>query len=200
MKRISKLAILCGIAGFLASTAWADDIHVTLDPNTPITGGDYGLVKAQGVTYSVTWVSCSGDVFSGTGLEADNACLAFINKTNAPITDLSFSFNAPAGNPLVGQTVMCDNTDGFLTQNNCGSAAPEGILAGTTYTFDFSGGTAIPSEMAFYIGETGVLNLSDINADNWSVTAPEPGTLVLSLGGLMLLFVLRHRRSLVPVA
>lgn len=189
MKACLRLAVLCGIAFFLSSVASADDIHVTLDPSTPIVSGSYDLILAQGTAYSVTWVSCSDPAFIGTGLQGDQACLAFINKSSAPIAELNLTFTNLVG--LDNQTVTCDNLDSYLTGNSCASVPT--IQAGGTYSFDFFGGDAIGNGLAFYLGETGV-SLADMQADPWSVDVPEPGTLVLLLAGLGALFLFGFRR------
>jgi PEP-CTERM motif len=193
MRSCLRLAVLCGFAFLLGSVASADDIHVTLDPETPASAGVYDLIQAQGTAYSVEWVSCqSSPMFAVAGLGNDTGCLAFVNISNAPIAALDLTFTDVAG--MDGQTVMCDNLDGYLTSNNCASVAPNGIVNGDTYSINLYGGTAIGNQMAFYLGETGV-SIADLNQDMWSVDVPEPGTLVLLLVGLGALFAFGFRKQ-----
>jgi hypothetical protein len=187
-----KFLVLCGLASILSCAARADDIHVVLDPEPP-QAGTFDLIQQTGVPYQVTWGSCT-QAGVPTALQGETACLLFINQlpNNQTIEDLTVSFVVPAA--MNGQTISCTNTDAFLTSNSCSAAGT--LSTGEFVTFDFDGGTPIPNESAFFLGEDGVA-LSDLGS-SWSVQVPEPSTLLLLLVGLgsLLAFGFRRQRAL----
>jgi hypothetical protein len=188
MRKYFKVLILCVVASALGCSAWADDIHVVLDPQAP-TAGTFNLIQQEGVQYQVSWGSCTQSGVP-SALQGETACLLFINQlpNNQTITDLTLSFIVNSA--LEGQTISCGNTDQYLTSNTCAAA---GTLAlGQTATFDFNGGTPIPNESAFFLGEDGVA-LDALPTLN--VQVPEPSTLLLLLVGLGTLFVFSFRRQ-----
>jgi len=189
MRAYLRLLVICGMAALLSSSAWADDIHVVLDPEPP-QAGTFNLIQQTGVPYQVTWGSCTQNGVP-TALQGETACLLFINQLpdNQTIPDLTVSFVVPSA--MNGQTISCSNTDAFLTNNSCTAAGT--LTTGEFVTFDFSGGTAIPNESAFFLGEDGVA-LSDLGS-SWTVQVPEPGTLLLLLVGLGALFAFGFRRQ-----
>jgi len=188
MRTYLKLLLICGFACLLTGSARADDIHVVLDPEPP-QAGTFNLIQQTGVEYQVTWGSCS-QAGVPTALQGETACLLFINQLpdNEAIGDLTLSF--VVNSALAGQTISCSNTDQYLTSNSCAAAGT--LTLGETVTFDFDGGTAIPNESAFFLGEDGVA-LADLPTLN--VEVPEPGILALLLVGLGTLFIFGFRRQ-----
>jgi hypothetical protein len=177
-----RLVLIAGLVLIFSGAAFADDIHVFLDPQ-PATIGDFNLIQSNGVDYTVSWTSCTDPVFANTGFVGDAACLAFINQTGAAITDLKFGFTVNAA--LVGQTIACDNAPGdtHLDGNNC-AATPGPFTLGQVVNVDFFGGDPIPNNYAFYIAENGVA-LAD--APTVGVEVPEPTPLTLLISGMGLL-------------
>lgn len=188
MRGSLKLIVLCAVASVLSCAAWADDIHVVLDPQAPQMG-TFNLIQQTGTPYQVTWGSCTQPGVPGA-LSGETACLLFINQLSAgqTIPDLTISFVVPAA--MNGQTISCTNTDSFLTNNSCTAAGT--LTTGEFVTFDFSGGTAIPNESAFFLGEDGVA-LADLGT--WTVQVPEPGTLLLLVVGFGSLIGFGFRRQ-----
>lgn len=194
MRGCLKFIVLCGIASVLSCAAWADDIHVVLDPQAPQIGS-FNLIQQNGTPYQVTWGSCTQPGVPAP-LSGETACLLFINQlpANETVPDLTISFVVPA--VMNGQTISCSNTDAFLTNNSCAAAGT--LSTGEFVTFDFSGGTPIPNESAFFLGEDGVA-LADLGT--WNVQVSEPGTLLLlvvGLGGILIGFGFYRQRSLQP--
>jgi hypothetical protein len=177
-----RLILIAAALCIFSGAAYADDIHVILDPQAP-TSGDLNLIQSIGVNYTVNWTSCSDAVFANTGFAGDNACLAFLNQTGAAIADLNFGFTVNAA--LVGQTIACDNAPGdtHLDSNDC-SATPGPFVLGQIVNVAFFGGDPIPNNYAFYIAENGVA-LAD--APTVGVEVPEPASLTLLASGMGLL-------------
>ncbi|MGH9376462.1 MAG: PEP-CTERM sorting domain-containing protein, partial [Terriglobia bacterium] len=158
------------------------DIHIVFDPG-PTNVNPINIYQ-QGVPVSVAWVSCGETGIPGS-LSGETACLAMNNLTGSPLPTLDLLFVVPAGSPLVGQTVNCDNTDSFLTSNDCSAAGT--LMAGQMVDIMFSGGAPIPNDMDFFIGaDAQGLNGPD-DFPPVTVTAdptPEPGTLLFFATGL----------------
>ncbi len=189
MRGYLKFMVFCGLASLLSCATWADDIHVVLDPEPP-QAGTFDLIQQTGTPYQVSWGSCTQNGVP-SALQGETACLLFINQLpdNETIPDLTISFVVPAA--MNGQTISCTNTDEFLTNNSCTAAGM--LYTGESVTFDFSGGTPIPNESAFFLGEDGV-GLADLGS-SWSVQVPEPSALLLLLVGLGTLFIFGFRRQ-----
>lgn len=188
MRTYFKFLILCVVASAVSCAVWADDIHVVLDPEAPM-AGTFNLIQQEGVQYQVSWGSCTQSGVP-SALQGETACLLFINQLpdNQTIADLTLSFTVNSA--LAGQTISCSNTDQFLTSNTCAAAGTLGL--GQIATFNFDGGTPIPNESAFFLGEDGVA-LDALPTLN--VEAPEPGTLLLLLVGLGTLLAFGYRRQ-----
>jgi hypothetical protein len=178
-------AFLAILLCFVTGVAFADDIKVQFDPQSPIPDGTYGIITSSTAVYSVNWESCSStgplQVF-GPGYSDDNSgCIALINLTGGAITQLSLSF--VVNSALVGQTLGCDSIDEYLTSNTC-SGTPGAFTLGETVSFQFFAGQPIPNTDSFYFLETGV---ALDNAPTVSLTAPEPTSLTLLAAGMGLI-------------
>jgi len=188
----------------MSSPAWADDINIIFDPvqGIPFDGGY--LINQQGVNYTVTWGSCDPSVNTSLALATDfttfmanntpagmkSGCLAFVNGTGAPITEVDLTI---VSNGLSNDNeTFCQSIDVYLTNATCTGSLSEG---GVTLTFN--GGSSIPPStqtMAsmFFIGEIGVdpsLITTDVSAPTY-----DPSTLVLLLVGMTILGMYGMRR------
>jgi PEP-CTERM motif len=161
-------------------SAYADDIHLIFDPTTPAQLGTFNLIQQSGVDYSVAWTSCSNNPAIPSSLSGEDACLAFINYTGAPITSLNFSFTVNSS--IAGQTIRCDNIDSSLTTNNCDSFGT--LSENQLVTVNFTGGTPIPNYYAFFIAEDTPSHVPIADLPGVDISVPEPGTLALLALGL----------------
>lgn len=197
MKRFRLFLLSFAILAFAIAAAGdgIPDIHIVFDPAVPAAPGFNNLyvIQSAGVLYSVAWLSCGAYSTFNPAPQFD-ACLGFFNNTGSPVSDFDISFTVPGtgpGSELIGQPVNCSTLGPNLTDNTC----PTGTLsAGETADIGFFGGTSVPNETAFFVGEDGVAcaNPSDglvcsslppaIIADD---SAPEPATGILLLSGLM---------------
>jgi hypothetical protein len=190
----------------LAAPAWADDINIIFDPVPAGTYNGAFVLLVQGTDYSVMWGSCDPTVNSSMMFATDllnyiasnnptnapTGCMAFINGTGGPITELDLTIMA--GSNIGDTSTLCQSLDAYLTNVTC-----TGVLnmAGDMVTLTFTGGLAIPpstqnSLSTFYLGEIGV----DPNAITADVTVPtyDPSTLVLLLAGMTMLGMYGVRR------
>jgi len=188
MLKTLRLIVLPVILLALAAPAWADDINMILDPGTPPQVGSFYLIQSVGTLYDVAWGSCTQPGVPSS-MSGDAGCMLFINQTGQPITDLLLSFTV--NSVLAGQTVTCTNLDSYLTSNTC--AANGTLTLGQMVNADFFGGTPIPDESAFFIGENGVpyQNLPPLTLD---VPAHDPSTLLLLAVGIGMLALSGIRR------
>lgn len=184
MKYFRALLLTLAVLSF-AIVAAADsipDIHIVFDPGP--TNVNPTNIYQQGSAVSVSWISCGETGIPGS-LSGETACLAMNNLTGSSISALDLSFEVPAGSPLVGQTVNCDNTDSFLTSNDCSAAGT--LMAGQVVDITFSGGNPIPNDMDFFIGADAAGFNGPGDFPPVTVTAdptPEAGTLLLFATGL----------------
>jgi len=188
MRCALRFALVCAIGCLFSLSAFADDINVIFDPpaTTPPTASLY-VISEAGVTYSVSWGSCS-QAGVPVSMSSDEACLLFINETGSPIDDLNITFTAGTADEGYG-TVSCTSLDSTLSSNNCPSGA---ISSGELVTLSFFGGDAVPDLGGFFIAENGV---DPANLGAWDIEVPEPGTLVLLMFGLAAVFAFGYRRQ-----
>jgi hypothetical protein len=184
MKYLRALILATAVLS-MGTAAMADgisDIHIVFDPGGQTFVNPTNIYQV-GAPVAVPWVSCSETGIPST-LSGETACLAMNNLTGNPIPDLQISFVVPSS--LAGQTVNCDNTDGFLTSNNCPAAGT--LVTGQLVDLLFSGGQAVPPNTDFFIGAdaAGLLGPDDFPPVT-ATDAPEPGTLLLLSTGLGLL-------------
>lgn len=185
MKQARLLLIAVLALSFAASSAFASDIRIIFDPNTDPPPANITNIFSNdiGVPISVQWQSCS-NLGIPSSLSGETACIALNNISNQAISELTIAFTVPAA--LNGQTVDCENTDNFLTSNNC----PAGTLTtGQQVSITFSGGTAVPNDTDMFFGaDTGNINVPLSDYPGVSITAaPEPSTLLLLPIGLLIL-------------
>lgn len=195
-----RLSLIVLVICMFAVGAVADtmgDIHIHMDPATPPSQGDFNLIESAGTAYQVNWVSCTEPGFPGTVYDA---CIGLINETGAPISSIQIGFTVPTNSPLDTQTLDCSTDGGNLTSNTCANGSR--LIAGEDVDAVFSGGQAIPNDMLFFIGETGV-NLGDMANVPLTITAsdatPEPVELLLVPTGLLLLGLVFWRHRIRPV-
>jgi hypothetical protein len=188
--RFLRPALMIALVAFCFSgIAMADDIHVIFDPTTvPAIVAGFNEIQQTNTPYLVSWTSCNQAVVP-TSMQGDNACLLFLNLTGAPITDLNVSFTVNQALASANQTLGCSTLDSFLSSNNCSSVSGT-LTLGQVVTFDFFGGTPVPTSnppsfSAFYIAENGITNLTDVPQITVTVPTPEPGSLGLMLAGLL---------------
>ncbi len=192
MKALRPLVTLLGLVSLSARGAAATDIHIIFDPSQPPQQGNFNLIVSDNVEYTVNWVTCNQAGFPSTS--GFDACIGFINQTNQPLTSFAFQFTVPSSGPLVGQTLDCSTNGVNLTINNC--SIGETLTAGEVVSALFTGGTPVPNNTLFFIGETGV-GLSDIQSVPFGVTAgttPEPASVMLLVTGLATLGLWGQRR------
>lgn len=170
-------AILCC---FAAGAAFADDIHVVFDPETPIPVGNFGVVTDPTAIYSFSFGSCSA-VGIPSAFANDQGCIALVNESGVALQSLNLSFVVNAA--LVGQTIGCDSLDDNLTSNDCANV-PGPFTLGQIVSVNFFSGDPVPNNSLFVFGETGVAYQ---DAPTFNVTAPEPASLTLLAAGMGLL-------------
>jgi len=189
MRTFRLLAVLVTLVA-LASPAWAGSINIIFDPPPTLPVGTLDIIGPNmGSTFSVEFGSCTTNPAIPEALQGYAGCLAFLNETGAPITNINLAFTIPSGSPLIGQTLNCTSLDTFLSSNTCSAA---GILAeGQMVSVDFNGGDAIPNYGAFFFAEDS-LSLPPLNV---SVPAYDPNTLVQLAAGIALMAAFAVRRS-----
>lgn len=174
------------VLSFAAASAFASDIRIIFDPGPGPTPATITNIFSTdiGMPLSVAWQSCS-NLGIPSSLSGETACLALNNVTGQSISELTIDFTVPLTSPLVGQTVTCANTDGFLTSNNCPTGA---LTAGEPVSITFSGGNAVPNNTDMFFGADAAGLTDPSQFPPVTITAaPEPSTLMLLPIGLLIL-------------
>jgi hypothetical protein len=180
MKMVRAALIAAILCCFAAGAAFADDIHVVFDPETPIPVGNFGVVTDPTAIYSFSFGSCTATGIP-TAFADDDGCIALVNETGVALSHLNLSFVVNAA--LVGQTIGCDSLDDNLTSNDCASV-PGPFTLGQIVSVNFFSGDPVPNNSLFVFGETGV---NYMDAPTFSVTAREPTSLTLLAAGMGLI-------------
>ena len=177
MKILRPAMIVAILCCFAAGAAFADDIHVVFDPQTPIPVGNFGVVTDPTAVYSFSFGSCTA-VGIPSAFAGDDGCIALVNESGVSLDHLNLSFVVNAA--LVGQTIGCDSLDENLTSNDCANV-PGPFTLGQFVSVNFFAGDPVPNNSLFVFGETGV---AFQDAPVFSVTAPEPTSLTLLAAGM----------------
>src|ERR1700759_2348616 len=114
--RYFRPAILAVLVLIFSGAAFADDIHVIFDPETPIPVGNFGVVTDPTAVYTFSFGSCTATGIPSAFSE-DDGCIALVNETGRALSSLNLSF--VVNSFLVGQTIGCDSLDDNLTSNDC---------------------------------------------------------------------------------